>query len=96
MQVPYTRPSDGSTARGDWTTKWTTFVVDWTENWIAMYVDGKVYANYNTQMAAVQEFTDPLFLALTACVMNRVPVVSDDAFPLEYLIDYVKVYKFSK
>lgn len=62
-----------------------------------MYVDGKVYANYDTQPAAVGTFTDPLFLALTACVMNRVPVLADggDVFPLEYLIDYVKVYKFT-
>ena len=72
--------------------------MDWTEDWIAMYVDGKVYANYDKQSAAVGAFTDPLFLALTACVMNRVPVLAggDDVFPLEYLIDYVKVYKFTE
>ena len=61
-----------------------------------MYVDGKVYANYDKQSAAVGAFTDPLFLALTACVMGRVPVRPGDVFPLEYLIDYVKVYKFTE
>eukprot|EP01047_Picozoa_sp_COSAG01_P053258 COSAG01_NODE_5689_length_4100_cov_5.737795_6_plen_57_part_00 len=40
-QIKYTRPASGSTARGDWTTRWTTFAVDWTPDWIAMYVDGK-------------------------------------------------------
>ena len=55
-----------------------------------------MYANYNTQKAAVGLFTDPLFLALTACVMNRVPADNADVFPLEYLIDYVKVYGFTQ
>ena len=41
-------------------------------------------------------FTDPLFLALTACVMNRVPADNADVFPLEYVIDYVKVYGFTQ
>ena len=60
-----------------------------------MYVNGTVYANYNTQEVAVGAgFTDPLFLALTACVMGRVPVIAADVLPLEYLIDYVKVYEF--
>ena len=70
--------------------------MDWTEDWIAMYVNGKVYANYDKQAAAIGTFTDPLFLALTACVMGRVPVRKDDVFPLEYLIDYVRVYKFTQ
>ena len=70
--------------------------MDWTEDWIAMYVDGKVYANFDTQNAAVGFFTDPLFLALTACVMNRAPVMKGDAFPLEYWVDYVKVYEWIK
>jgi beta-glucanase (GH16 family) len=70
--------------------------VDWTEDWIAMYVDGNIYAKYDTQKAAVGFFTDPLFLALTACVMNRVPADNADVFPLEYVIDYVKVYGFTQ
>ena len=67
--------------------------MDWTEDWIAMYVDGEVI---HTQKAAVGFFTDPLFLALTACVMNRVPADNADVFPLEYVIDYVKVYGFTQ
>ena len=46
------------------------------------------------QVAAVSAFTGPLFVALTACVMNRLPVKPENVFPLKYLIDYVKVYKF--
>ena len=41
-------------------------------------------------------FTDPLFFALTACVMRRVPVIpKTDALPLRYLADYVKVYEWT-
>ena len=83
-----------STARGDWTSNFTLFTVDWTESWIAMYVDGEVYANFDTQQAAVGLFTDPLFLALTACVMERVPVIGADVLPQRYLVDYVKVYEW--
>ncbi len=39
-------------------------------------------------------FTDPLFLALTACVMDRVPPTAQDVFPLEYMIDWVKIYQW--
>ena len=53
QKVHYLRPPPGSTARGDRTTGWTNFTVDWTESWIAMYVNGKVYANFDTQTAAV-------------------------------------------
>ena len=41
-------------------------------------------------------FTDPLFLALTACVMDRVPPTSEDVFPLYYDIDWVRVYEWVK
>tara|TARA_B110000208_G_scaffold112749_1_gene138833 strand:+ start:161 stop:913 length:753 start_codon:yes stop_codon:yes gene_type:complete len=94
MKVPYKRVS--STARGDWTSNWTVFAVDWTESYIAMSVNGEAYANFNTpQETAVAAFTDPLFLALTACVMDRVPVMSKDVLPLQYEVDWVKVYAWT-
>ena len=88
-------PYEG-TATGDWTSDWTTFTVDWTDKWIAMYVNGKLYANFGANPDAVSKFTDPLFLALTACVMQRTPPVAADNFPLEYKIDRVKVYEWVK
>jgi beta-glucanase (GH16 family) len=96
-KVPYPRPLSGSTALGDWTTNFTNFRVDWTESWIVMYVNGEVYANYGLaegDAAAVARFTDPLFLALTACVMERVPPIAQDVLPQQYLVDYVKVYEW--
>jgi hypothetical protein len=83
----------GTTATGDWSGNWTTFTVDWTEEWIAMRVNGVPFASWN-DAAAVATFTDEQFLALTACVMERKPPTAVDSFPLEFAIDYVKVYEF--
>ena len=92
QKVPYIRPP--TTARGDWTSSFTNFTVDWTESFIAFYVNGKVYANFATQGVAVAAFTDPLYLALTACVMNREPVLKVDVLPQQYLVDFVKYYEW--
>ena len=80
-------------AVGDWTGAWTRFAVDWTDEWIAMSVDDTPYALFDSA-SAVATFTDPLFLALTACVMQRIPPTRLDTLPLEYRIDYVKVYEW--
>ncbi len=98
-KVPWSRSTkEGArTAMGDWTSTWTNFTVDWTKNWISMRVNGQPYAYIggDTNAKAVNTFTDSLFLALTACVMERVPVQPDhDTFPLEYLIDKVNVYEY--
>ena len=78
VQHPY--GPTASTATGDWTSNWTTFTVDWADEWIAMYVNGKLYANFGANPGAVSMFTDPLFLALTACVMQRTPPTAADVF----------------
>ena len=81
---------------GDWTSNWNVFTVDWTPTWIAMYVNGEVYASYYgaDYEKAAAAFTDPLFLALTACVMDRTPPTPSDVFPMEYWIDWGRVYAF--
>ena len=83
--MPYTRVP--SSAIGDWSSTWRVFTLDWTPSWITMAVDGELYANFDTQSAALAHFTDPLFLALTACVMDRVPPGPADVFPLKYYVD---------
>ena len=92
-KVPYKR--EPSTAIGDFTTSYHTFSLDWTPGWISMAVDGKQYAFWNETLA-MAAFTDRLFLALTACVMERVPVnaLNQKAFPFEYKIDFVRVFEF--
>ena len=42
----------------------------------------------------IYAFTDPLALALTACVMDRVPLDGKDVLPMRYIVDYVKVYEW--
>jgi beta-glucanase (GH16 family) len=64
-------------AQADFSSDWSLFALDWTDTWITMSVNGQLYANYEqispSQHGTVSAFTDPLFLALTACVMRRVP-----------------------
>jgi hypothetical protein len=90
-KAPYTRPRRTS-AVGDWTSNWTTFAVDWTAGRVVMRVDGSPFAVFDQSPDALASFTDPLFVALTACVMDRLPPTHLDTFPLEYLVDWVKVY----
>ena len=79
---------------GDFTSEWHVFRVDWNpRGWIAFYVDGQLTASF-VNASSVAAFTDPLFIALTACVMGRVPVLPTDVLPQEYLVDYVRVYSF--
>ena len=51
-------------------------------------------ADFAKDPGAIATFTDPLFLALTSCVMDRVPPTASDKFPLEYLVDWVRVYEW--
>ena len=92
--MPYKQPPQ-TAATGDWTGTWTRFAVDWTDTWIGMAVDDRPYAIFDRVPGAVSSFTDPLFLALTACVMQRTPPTPADSFPLEYLVDWVRVYEWA-
>jgi hypothetical protein len=92
-KVPYARPAR-TEATGDWTGVWTRFAVDWTDEWIGMSVDDKPFALFDQTPDALAAFTDPLFLALTACVMQRTLPAPSDPFPLEYVVDWVRVYEW--
>jgi hypothetical protein len=86
-------------AHGDWTSNWAVFQLDWTETWITMSVNGKLYANYDNRAGGGERLpalNDPMFLWLTACVMHRVPPTTANVFPLEYMIDYVKIWEWVK
>ena len=69
-----------------------TFTLDWTSDYVAMYVNGEIFAHFVGGSAGL---TDDLFLALTACVMERVPPSSENVFPLVYDIDWVRVYEWA-
>jgi hypothetical protein len=86
-------------AHGDWSTDWTVFQLDWTETFITMSVNGKLYANYDRNAGGgkrLAQLNEPMFLWLTACVMHRVLPTAANVFPMEYLIDYVKIWEWTK
>ena len=69
------------------------FTLDWSATRISVSIDGVTVLDY-TDSAVLASFTDKQFLALTSCVMNRVPPSAGDSFPLEYEIDWVRVYRW--
>ena len=84
-------------AHGDWSSDWSVFQLDWTETWITMGVNGELYANYNRNASRGERLpalNQPMFLWLTACVMHRVLPTAENIFPLEYLVDYVKIWEW--
>ena len=71
------------------------FTLDWSATRISVSIDGVAVLDY-TESAVLASYTDRQFLALTSCVMNRVPpmIHAGDSFPLEYEIDWVRVYRW--
>lgn len=96
-----TRTTFGRTA--DFTSYWTTWRLDWTENWIAMSINDTVYSSYycpirNGTVAAgcnIPNMQDPMYLWLSSSPLKyRAQVGPGDVFPLEYLVDYVRIYQW--
>eukprot|EP00051_Salpingoeca_urceolata_P002514 m.50942 g.50942 ORF g.50942 m.50942 type:complete len:247 (-) comp12186_c0_seq1:88-828(-) len=76
----------------DFTSQWREFVVDWIPNTrLVMRIDNVTVSDY-TNTTLLAHMTDPLFYALTSCVMERVPPVVTDKLPQQYLIDWVKIW----
>ena len=76
----------------DYSSRWTNFTVDWTPDYVTIAIDGTTVENFN-RTDVVAQFTDELFLAITACVMNRMPPGPGDVLPQEYEIDSVQVWE---
>lgn len=92
-KVPRTPEGIVYSSLKDFTTSWQVFRVDWTEDYIAMYINDTLVANFLNK-TVVDTYTDNLFIALTACVMERVPVTLNDTFPQKYYVDWVKIYEW--
>ena len=78
-----------------YSSQWTTFELNWSSDQIAISIDG-IPVQFFNRSVITKQFTDPLFLAITACVMNRLPPGSGDALPLEYFIDSVEVWEIEQ
>jgi len=77
----------------DYTTNWHEYSVDWAHDWLVMRIDNVTVSSFNDS-AAMSAFTDPLFLALTACVMERTPPTPADVLPQEYYVDWVRIWEW--
>ena len=88
--------------------RWHTFTLEWRESFARVWWDGKLvnewtaqtYQDHNVQVGGslpwrlkhVANIQQPLFVALTACVMNDVPLTPHgDASPQYFAVDWVRV-----
>ncbi len=73
-----------------------TFGVNWTKDAMTFYVDGKEVYTYNPEDKNVENwpFDQPFYILINMAVGGNFggPEVDDSIFPLEYVVDYVKVY----
>ena len=63
-----------------------------------MRVNGRLYAVFDNETARGGErlpsLVDPMILWLTAAVLHREQPSKHDVFPLEYMVDWVKIYEW--
>ena len=78
----------------DYTSDWHVWTVDWTAAWVVMSIDGVAISVFD-KVAALTAFTDPLFLALTSAVMHNIAPTSLDVLPQEFLVDWVRVWRWT-
>lgn len=76
---------------GNWSAAFHDYGIEWRAGAITWTVDGQVTSRLANE-TTIGQYDRPLFLALTACVMDRVPPQAGDQFPQLYYIDSVKVF----
>jgi VCBS repeat-containing protein len=94
-KVYMTLHKNGSQVQGvsktgpDFSAGFHTFGVDWQPTYVKWYIDGVLSATYNGSMPS-----DPLYICLNTAVGGAWPGSPDSTtqFPVEYNIDYVRVY----
>lgn len=74
-----------------------TYAVEWDENQITWYYDGEEYGSYARADVGEREwvFDQPFFIILNLAVGGTLPgpVGLDTVFPVQYLVDYVRVFQ---
>ena len=95
--------------------QWHTYTLEWREKWARVWFDGKLVNEWSAERWAdhctatnssaawraksIEFIQQPLFLALTACVMDNVPPLSmgnpagADGSPTYFVADWVRVCK---
>lgn len=94
-KVYMTLHKNGSQVQGvsktgpDFSAGFHTFAVDWQPTYVKWYIDGVLSATYSGSMPS-----DPLYICLNTAVGGAWPGSPDSTtqFPVEYNIDYLRVY----
>jgi len=84
----------------DWAKKYHIWRMDWNEDEINLYVDDVLYnttKQSQTQNGSAANYTWPFkqkqYILLNLAVGANGGTPADDAFPMQYMVDYVRVYQ---
>lgn len=86
----------------EWPTEFHVWRMDWDENWIRIYLDDELLNetplnttfNESKEYAGVNPFQMPQYILLNLAIGGTGGLeTKDDAFPLRYEVDYVRVYQ---
>lgn len=96
--VPFTHFTDRD---AKWAEKYHVWRMDWDEDMIRIYLDGELMNEIRQEEAVngklgrgEQPFKKPLYLLLNLALGgDNGGVIDDNALPMKYLIDYVRVYQ---
>jgi beta-glucanase (GH16 family) len=86
-----------STYPSGWANQYHTWVMEWETNEIRLYVDGTLLNSFNVNSATVgsyNPFRQPHYMLVNLAIGgNNGGNPSGTAFPLQYRVDYVRVYQ---
>ncbi len=95
-----TKFSNFTATDADWTKKYHIWRMDWNEDEINLYVDDVLYnttKQSQTQNGSAANYTWPFkqkqYILLNLAIDANGGTPADDVFPMQYMIDYVRVYQ---
>jgi len=95
-----TKFSNFTAKDADWAKKYHVWRMDWNEDEIDLYVDDVLYnttKQSQTQNGSAANYTWPFkqkqYILLNLAIDANGGTPADDAFPMQYMIDYVRVYQ---
>ena len=95
-----TKFSNFTAKDADWAKKYHVWRMDWNEDEINLYVDDVLYnttKQSQTQNGSAANYTWPFkqkqYILLNLAIGSNGGIPTDDVFPMQYMIDYVRVYQ---
>lgn len=83
-------PSLSGTPRIDWAADYHTFAVEWDSSSLKWFVDDVFYHQRNATDVPIPQ--TPFYVILNTAVAWYFPPMRNSTFPVEYVVDYVRVY----